>query len=84
MLTQVRVILALGRDAFISLLHFFKGQGLIKRLADYPFVHGETYRIGEQWLVPCYHTSRYNVQTGRITQTMFMDVCARIQAMLRE
>ena len=85
MLTQVKVILALGRGAFISLLHFFKGQGLVTRLADYPFVHGEAYKIGEnQWLLPCYHTSRYNIQTGRMTAQMFVDVCTRIQALLHQ
>jgi uracil-DNA glycosylase family 4 len=85
MLAQAKVILALGRGAFTSLLHFFKEQGLVTRLADYPFVHGEAYRIGEnQWLVPCYHTSRYNIQTGRMTPQMFVEVCMRIHALLRK
>lgn len=84
MLTQVKVILALGRGAFTSLLHFFKQQGLVTRLADYPFGHGQAYKIGEtQWLVPCYHTSRYNIQTGRMTAQMFVDVCAQIHSLLR-
>ncbi|MCA1796109.1 MAG: uracil-DNA glycosylase [Geobacteraceae bacterium] len=84
MLTEVKVILALGRGAFTSLLHFFKQQGQITRLADYPFVHAGAYKVGEtQWLVPCYHTSRYNIQTGRMTVQMFVDVCAQIHILLR-
>lgn len=84
MLTEVKVILALGRGAFTSLLHFFKEQGQVTRLADYPFIHAEAYKIGEsQWLVPCYHTSRYNIQTGRMTTQMFVDVCTQIHALLR-
>lgn len=85
MLEQVQVFIGLGRGAFISLLHFFKHQGLVERLNDYPFVHGEAYRITEtQWLVPCYHTSRYNVQTGRITAQMFLDVCHRVRGLLQK
>ncbi|MFA5700125.1 MAG: uracil-DNA glycosylase, partial [Desulfuromonas sp.] len=83
-LHEVKVIIALGRGAFISLLHFFKTQGLVQRLADYPFVHGEAYLIGaSQWLVPCYHTSRYNVQTGRMTARMFLDLTARVHELLQ-
>ncbi|MDY0211875.1 MAG: uracil-DNA glycosylase [Desulfuromonadaceae bacterium] len=82
-LNEVKVIVALGRGAFTSLLHFFKAQGLVQRLADYPFVHGETYLIGaSQWLVPCYHTSRYNVQTGRMTAPMFLDLTAKVHELL--
>lgn len=84
MLSEVKVILALGRGSFISLLHFFKEQGHVTRLADYPFVHGEAYKLGEaQWLLPCYHTSRYNVQTGRMTTQMFVDVCTQIHTLLQ-
>jgi uracil-DNA glycosylase len=58
---------------------------LVERLSDYPFVHSEAYRITEtQWLVPCYHTSRYNVQTGRITAQMFLDVCHRVRGLLQK
>ncbi|MDD2557833.1 MAG: uracil-DNA glycosylase [Desulfuromonadaceae bacterium] len=82
-LKEVKVIVALGRDAFTSLLHFFKELGLVQRLADYPFVHGEAYLIGaSQWLVPCYHTSRYNVQTGRITAPMFLDLTSRVHELI--
>ncbi len=82
-LSEVKVIVALGRGAFTSLLHFFKEQGLVRRLVDYPFVHGEAYLIGaSQWLVPCYHTSRYNVHTGRMTAQMFLDLTAKVRELL--
>lgn len=74
-LQQVKVILTLGRDAFISVLHLLKSQGLIPRLADYPFGHDVCYTLDNgQQLLACYHTSRYNVQTGRITPALFLQV----------
>ncbi|MBN2645233.1 MAG: uracil-DNA glycosylase [Desulfuromonadaceae bacterium] len=84
-LSRLKVVLALGRDAFISFLHFLKGQGLIERLADYPFAHGVRYPLpGGRWLVGCYHTSRYNVQTGRITAELFLEVLRQVDALRNE
>ncbi|WP_316347109.1 uracil-DNA glycosylase [Desulfuromonas acetoxidans] len=77
-LTSVRVILALGRDAFISVLHLLKQQGMIKRLADFPFAHNACFELTNgQYLLACYHTSRYNVQTGRMTEALFLEVLNR-------
>ena len=74
-LSQVRVILALGRDAFMSVLRLLKEEGLVDRIADYPFKHNGVYPLSNgQYLLASYHTSRYNVQTGRITPQLFMDV----------
>nr|WP_320115429.1 uracil-DNA glycosylase [uncultured Desulfuromonas sp.] len=77
-LASVRVILALGRDAFISVLHLLKAQGMIKRLADFPFAHHACFELPNgQYLLACYHTSRYNVQTGRMTPELFLQVLSR-------
>lgn len=74
-LTHVRVIFALGRDAFISVLRLLQQTGLIERVADYPFRHNVAYPLSNgQWLLASYHTSRYNVQTRRITEAMFLQV----------
>ena len=71
-LSQVKVILALGRDAFLSVLRLLKEAGLVERIADYPFKHNEAYRLENgQYLLASYHTSRYNVQTRRITPQLF-------------
>lgn len=71
-LSQVKVILALGRDAFVSVLRLLKEAGLIGRIADYPFKHNEAYLLSNgQYLLGSYHTSRYNVQTRRITPQLF-------------
>lgn len=45
----------------------------------YPFVHGAQYRLSDgRALCPSYHCSRYNVNTGRLTPSMFNQVVAEI------
>ena len=62
-----RAIFALGRVAHERVL---KTLGL--RLALYPFAHSAVHRLSpELTLVDSYHCSRYNTQTGRLTETMF-------------
>lgn len=75
---NLRVILALGRiahDAVLSTL------GL--RKASYAFAHGALHRLPQRLaLVDSYHCSRYNVNTGRLTEAMFHDVFETIRAEL--
>lgn len=83
LLENVQVILTLGRDAFLSVLRMFKELGMIERLADYPFVHDGCYQLPNgQWLLACYHTSRYNVQTKRITPSLFLQVLAHARQLI--
>jgi uracil-DNA glycosylase family 4 len=64
---RLQSILALGRVAHEAVLSTF---GLKKTL--YPFVHGAVYSIDSKLsLTDCYHCSRYNINTGRLTETMF-------------
>lgn len=62
-----RVVLCLGRIAHDSVL-----RALDLPPARHRFAHGAVHRPpGAPALVASYHTSRYNVQTGRITAAMF-------------
>jgi uracil-DNA glycosylase len=36
------------------------------------------------WLVGCYHTSRYNVQTGRMNDKMFLDLLELVKSLVQE
>ncbi len=84
-LTDLRVIVALGRGAFVSLLQLFKSQGLLRRVGDFPFGHQCSYRLPNgMWLVGCYHTSRYNVQTGRISGPMFKELLQKVKQLARQ
>ncbi|OEU63056.1 MAG: uracil-DNA glycosylase [Desulfuromonadales bacterium C00003094] len=82
-LAQLKVVVLLGRGAYDSYLRLYRDLGEIKRLKDYPFGHGVVHRLPNGLLaVACYHTSRYNVQTGRMTSSMFLDLLALVQRLL--
>ena len=77
-LPRLKVIIALGQGAWLTLLRHFQAQGNIRRLADHPFGHGALCRLsGLPLLLGSYHTSRYNVQTGRIDGPMFLELLSR-------
>ena len=82
-LQGLRVIIVLGHGAHKSLLRLFQTQGLIKRLSDVPFGHGSSFLLPNGLrLVGCYHTSRYNVQTGRMNNKMFLDLLEQVKSLL--
>ncbi len=80
-----RAVLALGKVAHDSVL-----AALGHRLAAYPFRHGVRHRLpggpGQSGLdfFDSYHCSRYNTNTGRLTEAMFHAVFADIVAALDE
>jgi uracil-DNA glycosylase family 4 len=82
-LKSLQVVIALGHGAHNSLLRFLQARGLIKRLAELPFGHGKAHRLDNGiTLVGCYHTSRYNVQTGRMNNRMFLDLLDQVRLLL--
>lgn len=65
-----RAIVALGRIAHESVVRSFGG-----RMKDYPFGHGAAHTLpGGLRLFDSYHCSRYNTNTGRLTEKMFVEV----------
>ena len=84
-LKNLRVVVALGRGAYDSCLKYFREQGVIQRLNDYPFAHAAHYRLPNGlWLAACYHTSRYNLQTGRMNAEMFTDFLGLTRRLTQE
>ncbi len=75
-LSELVVILALGRIAHDAIL---RALGL--RLAAHPFAHGATHAIGRYTLVDSYHCSRYNMNTGRLSEEAFRSVLAQAKAL---
>lgn len=64
---QLRGILALGTVAHEAVLRARR-----LRLAAFPFAHGAVHEIGGGLvLADSYHVSRYNTNTGRLTEAMF-------------
>jgi len=75
---KLKAILALGRLAHDSVL-----AALALRRSAFPFAHGAVHRLpGGTILADSYHCSRYNTNTGVLTEAMFRDVLRRIRAEL--
>ena len=78
---ELKLILSLGLTSHQAVL---KALGL--KIKNYKFAHGAQHAINTPaWsgtLLDSYHTSRYNISTGRLTQAMFNDVVAKAKAIL--
>jgi uracil-DNA glycosylase family 4 len=73
-LPHVRVIVALGRIGFDAFLQHVKRRGTVMRPRPV-FAHGSTASLPNgQTLIGCYHPSRQNTNTGRLTAPMMDDV----------
>ena len=73
-MSNLQQILALGRLAHEAVLRCFE-----EPLGQYPFSHGSDYTLqvfqGQTVrLLSSYHCSRYNTQTGRLTDDMFCSI----------
>jgi len=67
------VVLALGAVAHRAVL-----MALDLPPSRFPFAHGKVHRLAPgRRLVDCYHCSRYNTQTGRLTPIMFQRALRR-------
>lgn len=74
---KLKIVLALGRIAHESAV---RALGTIPARA--PFGHGKAQEVGGVTLVSSYHCSRYNTNTGVLTEAMFRDVFADIRGRL--
>jgi len=73
---SIRAVLALGRIAHETFL-----TALDLRRAAFPFAHGAEHGLGtgKLTLFDSYHCSRYNTNTGRLTEEMFRSVFVKIR-----
>ena len=77
-LTNVRVIVVLGRIAFDAYLNYLKRRGDLKSKSGFDFSHGETYELPDNRTLLCsYHPSLQNTLTGKLTERMLLDVFRR-------
>lgn len=74
---QLEAVLALGAIAHQSVV-----RALGERVAAHPFKHGGQRRIGRLTLFSSYHCSRYNTNTGVLTEEMFVSVFKEISDFL--
>lgn len=76
-LPHVKAMVLLGRIAHDSTL-----RALGVKAADAPFGHGKEHDAGGIRLFDSYHCSRYNTNTGRLTEEMFRKVFERARDFL--
>lgn len=77
LLPKGSVVMALGGIAHRAII---KARGL--RQADYKFGHAALHDLDEFQVLDSYHCSRYNTNTGRLTEPMFDDIFAKARALL--
>ena len=75
-MANLKAVLALGTVAHNAVL-----AALDVRKADHKFGHGALHTLPGQTfqLANSYHCSRYNTNTGRLTEAMFHDVLAKLK-----
>ncbi|MEO9611796.1 MAG: uracil-DNA glycosylase [Nitratireductor sp.] len=78
-LPRLEAILTLG-----SIAHQSTVRALGLKIKDAPFAHGAAFDTGRFRLFSSYHCSRYNTNTGRLTEQMFVDVFAKVAEHLRK
>ncbi len=75
---RLKAVVALGRIAHETTLRAFK-----MPLAKFPFAHGARHPLTPGVsLFDSYHCSRYNTNTGVLTEAMFREVFASVRAEL--
>ncbi len=73
-LDRLRVVVALGRIAFDAYLQLLKQHGIVMRPKP-AFGHCVVHQLPNgQTLVGCYHPSRQNTNTGKLTASMMDEV----------
>jgi uracil-DNA glycosylase family 4 len=74
-LSNVKVIVALGKIGFDACLNYLKRRGTITSSREYVFKHGASYRLPDgKVLLASYHPSNQNTQTGKLTREMFLEI----------
>lgn len=74
---NLKVILSLGLTSHQAVLKTLK-----QKQSAFRFAHGATHRIGNITLLDSYHTSRYNVQTNRLTEAMFDGIMEQARGLI--
>jgi uracil-DNA glycosylase family 4 len=79
LLSNLRVVVALGKIAFDVYLSILKERGVIRSRAPFVFGHDRVHRVapGSPVLLSSYHPSQQNTSTGKLTEKMLLDVFRR-------
>jgi uracil-DNA glycosylase len=81
-LPKVRVVVALGKIGFDAYLHLLKHRGLVVKPRP-EFGHEALYQLPNgHTLIGCYHPSRQNTNTGKLTAKMVDRVFEKVREVL--
>jgi len=82
LLTNLRVVICLGRIAFDGLLAWARRAGILDSRAGYGFAHGAEFELpGGLRVIASYHPSLQNTNTGKLTRPMFLSVFHRAKVL---
>jgi uracil-DNA glycosylase family 4 len=84
LLTNVKVVVALGKVAFDAYLDVLKARGAIRSRAPFVFGHNRQFIAapGQPLLVSSYHPSQQNTSTGKLTEKMLLAVFRRARKLV--
>lgn len=78
LLTDLRVVVCLGRIAFDGLLAHEMRTGILRSRAEFVFAHGAEHELPSGLIaIACYHPSLQNTNTGKLTRAMLLKVFKR-------
>ncbi len=83
MLTEVRVIVALGAFAYEALWTMLRADGVELPRPRPKFTHGLEVATSRATIIGCFHPSQQNTFTGKLTQPMIDTVFARARELSR-
>lgn len=83
-LPNVRVVVALGKIAWDAWLKLLARDGVVLPRPRPSFGHGVVCTLANRALIGCYHPSRQNTNTGKVTPDMYDAVFSRIHELLSE
>ena len=78
-LPNLRLLISLGKIS-----HDSTARALGVRVASVPFGHNAQFEMDRYTVLSSYHCSRYNTNTGRLTEAMFHDVFSHARALVDE
>lgn len=82
LLTNLKVVVCLGRIAFDGYLEHLVRTGQSERKPRFKFAHGGEYALpGGRFVIASFHPSLQNTNTGKLTRSMLFDVFDRARAL---
>lgn len=82
LLTDLRVVVCLGKIAFDGLLSWAQRSGRLPSRSAFKFGHGAEFTLpGGPVVIASYHPSLQNTNTGKLTRPMFLDIFNRARAL---